>query len=417
MILLGVAIIFQLFLLFRYIDRTNRLLNNFLESIRYSEFTKTFQVNSNDSTLDKLKRSFNDVIKDFQEVRAEKEEHYFYLQTIIQHIGIALIAYTKDGTIELTNNAATKLFQLRVINNIQALKSVSPALVRCLLSIKNGENSLVRIQEKDDLLQLAVYATEFNIHNRTITLVSIKNIQPELDENEMESWQKLIQVLTHEIMNSIAPISSLSSTISGITEELSTSLKSKGIDNNDQQTIEEIEQALQIIHNRTDGLIHFVNTYRSLTKIPKPIFSIISAKTIFSNIKALLNDELSEKNIDLQISIKPESLEFSADEKLIEQVLLNLLKNAIHALETKENGSIQLNGYLNKRGRATIQISDNGHGILPNVLEQIFIPFFSTKPQGNGIGLSLSRQIMRLHGGSITAFSIPEEETKFTLTF
>ena len=409
--------ILQIILLIRYVDRTNRMLNNFLESIRYSEFTKTFQVESSDSTFDKLKQSFNDVIKDFQDVRAEKEEHYFYLQTIIQHIGIALIAYTKDGTVELTNNAAKRLFQVRSLNNVQVLKSINPDLVKCLLTIKNGENSLIRIREKDDILQLSVYATEFNIHKRTITLVSIKNIQSELDEKEMESWQKLIQVLTHEIMNSIAPISSLSSTVSDITKQLNSSLKSKGIAKDDEQTIEEIEQALQVIHKRTDGLIHFVNTYRNLTKIPKPKFSIFLVTNLLSSIQTLLEDELKTKNIKFSIDVTPPSLELSADEKLIEQVLINLIKNAIHALEDVEEPAIHINGYMNKRGRITIQVTDNGQGILPDVLEKIFIPFFSTKSQGNGIGLSLSRQIMRLHGGNITAYSEPNKETSFTLTF
>ncbi|TAJ12166.1 ATP-binding protein [Marinilabiliaceae bacterium JC017] len=417
LLLAGLLILFQIIAMIHYVDRTNRVLNNFLESIRYSDFTRTFQVEGLDSSFDKLKHSFNEVIKDFQEVRAEKEENYYYLQTVIQHIGISLIAYQKDGRVELINNATKKLFQVHSLNNIQALKDFSPELVQKLLTIKHGENTLIRVQEKDDLFQLAIYATEFKIHNRTILLTSIKNIQNELEEKEMESWQKLIRVLTHEIMNSITPISSLSSTITFILKDLSQTLKEKGIDEDDIETIGEIESALQTIHKRTDGLLHFVNTYRNLTKVPKPNYSIFSVRNLLSNIKGLMEEEMKAKSIRCHIMVEPESLELSADERLIEQVIINLVKNATHALENKTDGIIQLKGFLNRRGRITIQIIDNGQGILPNVLDKIFIPFFTTKPQGSGIGLSLSKQILRLHGGNINAYSEPDKETKFTLTF
>jgi len=417
LVLVGLLIGFQIIAMIHYVDRTNRVLNNFLESIRYSDFTRTFQVESLDSSFDKLKKSFNEVIKDFQEVRAEKEENYYYLQTVIQHIGIALIAFSKDGKVELINNATKKLFQVRSLSNIQALKEFSPELVQKLLTINHGENSLIRVQEKDELLQLSVYATEFKIHNRTILLTSIKNIQNELEEKEMESWQKLIRVLTHEIMNSITPISSLSSTITLILKDLSNELQEQNIAAEHFETINEVEGALQTIHKRTDGLLHFVNTYRNLTKIPTPTFSIFPISHLLFNIKGLMAEEMKSKGINCVIQIEPESLEVSADEKLIEQVIINLVQNAMQALEGRENPTIMLKSFLNKRGRITIQIIDNGQGILPNVLDKIFIPFFTTKPQGSGIGLSLSKQILRLHGGNITAYSEVEKETKFTLTF
>lgn len=417
LVLVGLAIVVQIFLLIRYVDRTNRVLNNFLESIRYSDFTKTFQVEGLDSSFDKLKNSFNQVIKDFQAVRAEKEEHFFYLQTVIQHIGIALIAFQRNGKVELINNATRKLFQVRVLNNIESLREISPELFHCLITIKHGENALVRIREKDDLLQLSIYATEFNIHNRSIVLVSIKNIQQELDEKEMESWQKLIQVLTHEIMNSIAPISSLSQTVSGMLNEMSETLKDKGIEGDETETLDEVNQALRTIYNRTDGLMHFVHTYRDLTKIPQPVFSIFTISQLFDNVINLMTQESQSSNIIIQSSIEPATLELSADEKLIEQVLINLVKNAIQAMHNQASGVIELKAFMSKRGRIVIQVSDNGQGIEPHVLEKIFIPFFTTKQQGSGIGLSLSRQILRLHGGTITAYSEPGVETKFTLTF
>ena len=416
-IVAGAVVVLQIVELLFYIDRTNRLLNDFLQSIRYSDFTRTFQIESANSSLNKLKSTFNEVIKDFQAVRAEKEENHYYLQTVIQHIGIALIAYQKDGKVELINDATKKMFQIRTLNNILALKDSYPELVQKLLTIKHGENVLLKIREKDDELQLSIYGTEFKIQNRNILLVSIKNIQQELDEKEMESWQKLIRVLTHEIMNSITPISSLSSTVRLLMDDVIETLSGKEIEGDEVESLGEIKEALTTIHNRTEGLIHFVNTYRNLTKIPAPNFSIFPVSRLLQNVKQLHQNELDAAGIKCVVSVEPASLEMSADEQLIEQVLINLMKNSIHALHDKTNPVIELRAYLNKRGKITIQIIDNGQGILPEVLERIFIPFFTTKPQGSGIGLSLSRQILRLHGGSINAHSEPDKETRFTLTF
>ena len=416
-ILTGLMVMFQVVALIHYIDKTNRMLNNFLESIRYSDFTRTFEMEGLGSSFDKLKNSFNEVIKDFQNVRAEKEENFFYLQSVIQHIGISLIAYDKTGRVELVNNATKKLFQLRNINHIEALNSFSAELVQKLVTIKHNENTLVKVVDKDEILQLAIYATEFKISNKSIMLVSIKNIQNELEEKEMESWQKLISVLTHEIMNSIAPISSLSNTISTILSDLKNSTLANQENTDEQEAFEDIDMALSTISKRTEGLMHFVNTYRNLTKIPQPNFSIFSVAQLFREIKLLMSEEAVAKNIACQISIEPDTLELSADERLIQQVLINLLKNAIYANEGRPSAKIMLKAYINKRGRVVIEVTDNGPGILPDVLDKIFIPFFTTKTTGSGIGLSLSKQIMRMHGGNISVTSIPEEETKFTLTF
>ncbi len=417
LIFTGFVIILQIWLLIRYVERTNRVLNSFLESIRYSDFTRTFQVDDTYSSFGKLKQSFNEVIKNFQEVKAEKEESYFYLQTVIQHIGIALIAYRKDGSVEMINNATKKLFQVNSLNNITELKNFSPELVEKLLHVKHGENALLRIQDNDDVLQLAIYATEFTIHNRSIILTSIKNIQAELEEKEMESWQKLIRVLTHEIMNSITPISSLSSTVTLIIEDLKNSLKEKCSDEELLESVGDVESAFQTIHKRTDGLLHFVNTYRDLTTIPRPQLAIFSVGSLFENVKNLHDEQMKSKNIECVIDVHPETLEVTADEKLIEQVLINLVRNAMQALKCKSAPRITLKGFINKRGRITIQVIDNGCGILPEVLDKIFIPFFTTKSEGSGVGLSLSKQIMRKHGGSISVYSKPEKETVFTLTF
>lgn len=416
-VLIAVLVFLQVYALYKYVDKTNRDLASFLESIRFSEFTRSFQVEGMGSSFDELSRAFNDVIKDFQTVRSEKEEHFQYLQSIVQNIDVSIISYQRDGTVEMINKAAKRLFQLTGLKNIKQLYVVSPELVDKLLSLNPGENVLVKVQQEDDILQLAIYATEIRVHNKHIVLATIKNIQSVLEDQETEAWQKLISVLTHEIMNSITPIASLSSTIDMMIKSLNRVREEDPNANFDEESVGEIQQGLQTIHKRSTGLMHFVNTYRNLTRIPKPNFKIISTSALFRNISPLLEEEFKQANISFTTSVEPESITFSGDEELLEQVIINLLKNAIHALEARPEPKIIMRGFLNKRGRVTIQVTDNGEGILPEVLDKIFIPFFTTKPKGSGIGLSLSRQIMRLHGGSITAFSQPEQGTTFTLTF
>jgi len=414
-ILVGIIIVALIFSIIRYVDRTNRDLTSFLESIRFSEFTRSFQIEGMGSSFNELNRAFNDVINDFQKVRSEKEEHFHYLQSIVQNIDVSIIAYRKDGTVEMINKAAKKLFQIHSLKNVKGLEQLSQELVNTLLNISPGENTLVKVQDQDDILQLAIYATEFKIKEKLIILTTINNIQNVLEEQETEAWQKLIRVLTHEIMNSITPIASLSSTLEimlkGITE--GGNLK----EDLDLNTVMEIQQALQTINKRSTGLLHFVNTYRNLTRIPKPNFKIFPVKDLFKNIHMLMEEELTESKINYSSRIEPDNLMVSADEQLIEQVIINLIRNSVHALDNRANPTIELKAFYNKRGRVTMQVADNGTGILPEVLDKIFIPFFTTKQSGSGIGLSLSRQILRLHNGTISAHSLPDKETVFTMTF
>jgi nitrogen fixation/metabolism regulation signal transduction histidine kinase len=414
-ILVAGLIIYQVWSLIRYVDRTNRELASFLESIRYSEFTRSFQISDKSSSFDELNTAFNDVMKDFQQVRSEREEHFHYLQSIVQNIDVSILAYQRDGTVEMINPAAKKLFQVNTLRDINKLRSLSEKLANTLLSMNPGENKLVKVQDEEDILQLAIYATEFKVKDKTILLSTVKNIQNVLEEQETAAWQKLIRVLTHEIMNSIAPISSLSSTVESMVKPYISDQAGK--QEVDQDTVKEIQGALQTINKRSTGLMNFVETYRSLTKIPEPNFAVVNLSDLIFNVNTLMKKEVSENKINLSTSLEPETIEVQIDEQMIEQVLINLVKNSVQALEGCKNKTIKIRGFYNKRGRPTIQVIDNGQGILSDVIDKIFIPFFTTKRSGSGIGLSLSRQILRLHGGTITAQSIPSKETIFTMTF
>jgi len=408
-------IVYQVWALIRYVDRTNRELANFLESIRYSEFTRSFHFKDSGTSFEMLNEAFNDVMKDFQQIRSEREEQYQYLQSIVQNIDVSILVYQRDGEVEMINPAAKKLFQINSLKNIHKLDMLSNELVSTLLNIKPGENQLVKVQDDDDILQLAINASEFKVKDKTIVLSTIKNIQNVLEGQETEAWQKLIRVLTHEIMNSIAPISSLSSTVDLMIKEYSG--KEAEVPELGKDAVEEIQKALQTINKRSNGLMDFVETYRNLTKIPKPNFTLVPMKVLLENVVTLMQREVENEGVKLTYTLEPDSIELQIDEQMIVQVLINLIKNSVHAMEGKKDGEIHIRGFYNKRGRPSIQIVDNGQGILKEVLDKIFIPFFTTKRSGSGIGLSLSRQILRLHGGTITAQSEPNKETIFSLTF
>lgn len=411
--IVAVFILYQIISLINYVEKTNQYLTRFLEAVRYSDFSQSFNLKGMGKSFDELNQAFSEVIEDFRKTRAEKEENFRYLQTVVQHVGIGLIAFRLDGTVEFFNPAAKKLLRMNQLHNIEKLKSRSNSLVKALEKLRSGQKTLVQLQDGDELLQLIIHAREFKLQYRTIKLISIQNIQSELEEKEFEAWQKLIRVLTHEIMNSITPISSLAATMNDLLADC-TMDDALQVSN---ETIADIHGAAQTIQKRSEGLLHFVEEYRRLTRLPKPNFQFFPIKKMFLEIEQLMAGQLKDSNIQFSVRIDPENLELTADPDLVEQVIINLLKNALQALHDQSEGMIRMNARLDERGRVIIQVIDNGPGIIDEVKDKIFVPFFTTKKEGSGIGLSLSRQIMRLHGGTISVHSHPKSRTVFTLRF
>lgn len=406
--ILSLLIIYQIYSLIKFIDTTNKELSRFFLSIKYSDFSQSFTRKDLGGSFKELNDAFNEVILQFQKTRSEKEEHLRYLQTVMQHVGVGLISYNQSGKVEFINNAAKKLLRIPHLRNIAQLDKVSGGLSKQILNITPGNKTTLKLVEENELLQLIVYSTEFKMRNQIYTLVSLQNIQTELEEKEMEAWQKLIRVLTHEIMNSVTPISSLAGTVN---------LMLSNGDKLDSDSVKDVRSAIGTIQKRSEGLIHFVENYRNLTKIPKPSFEIFPIKNIVERIDNLLGKELKNAGIEFTKSIHPEFLEITADAEMIEQVLLNLLLNAKHALKNTPNPKIDLVPYMDERGKVIIKVEDNGPGISEEVQEKIFIPFYTTKKDGSGIGLSLSRQIMRSHGGNIRVNSIVGKGSAFILRF
>ena len=413
-ILLGVIVI-QVIYLIRYVEKTNRRLTAFLESIRYADFTSSFTDLGLGSSFNDLNKSFMEVIEEFKKYRAEKEEHSNYLQTVVQHVNIGIIAYNREGKVDLFNNAVKRLLKVRNIRFISDLKQVKDNLPETLLQLKTGESTLIRLFIQDELLQISAYATEFRMRGEEYVLVSLQDISTELDEKEIESWQKLIRVLTHEITNSITPISSLASTVREmLLEEDEDKLLLKALD---QADLEGVQGAIDTIQKRSQGLLNFVEVYRNLTRIPKPNFRYFKVQEIFERSEHLLKPKMNEMGIKCSNKVFPPDMMITADPDLIDQVVINMILNAMDAVKGKEDGEISILATVNSHNRIVIDIKDNGSGIKPDIMDKIFMPFFTSKKEGSGIGLSLSRQIMHLHKGSITVKSKPGEWTVFTLTF
>lgn len=416
--LVALLVVAQLSSLVRYVERTNHDLTRLLRSIRYSDFSQSFTAQGRGKAFEELSEAFREVMDNFRKARAEKEESYRYLETVMQHIGVGLISFKSDGTVELINTAAKRLLRMPHLKHIGALEMLSPELVETLLRLRSGENALVKVMDEDELLHLAVYATEFRMREERYKLVSIQNIQSELEEAEVEAWQKLTRVLTHEIMNSVAPIASLAATANGLLEE------TKALENGHApdpaewtETLGDVRGAVRTIERRSQGLLNFVQAYRRLTRVPKPNFEILPVRQLFRDVEELMRPEMAARSIRFVVRVDPETLDLTADPNLIDQVLLNLVRNAMQAVEGTPSAEVRLEATIGPRGRVVIQVIDNGPGIVEEAMEKIFIPFFTTKKEGSGIGLSLSREIMRQHGGTLTAISRPGLRTVFTLRF
>ncbi len=419
----GISVLFaayQVATLIRYIEKTNRDLTRLLDAIRYSDFSQGFTSGGRGKHYLELTNAFRGVMDDFREARAEKEEGYRYLETVMQHVGTGLISFDYDGNVNLINSAAKRLLNVPHLTNINALKERSPELVAKLGALDYGSKDLLKVSNGEEVLQLSIYATGFKIRGDVFKLVSLQDIGGELDEAEALAWRKLTRVLTHEIMNSVAPISSLASTAASL-------LHDQGIESASKtnaepahaadETMSDVRGAVDTIARRSDGLLRFVNEYRRLTRVPPPNLSVFPVRDLFDAILDLYRKETGAAGIQVSVSVEPTSLTLTADRDLIEQTMINLVKNAVQALAGIEQPRIELRGFIDTRSRAVIEVIDNGCGIVEEAMDKLFVPFFTTKKEGSGIGLSLAREIMRQHGGAISATSAKGANTVFRLRF
>jgi signal transduction histidine kinase len=406
------TVVYQIYALMRFVESSNRRLIRFLNAIEHADFSQSFLTGLKGKDFDELNRAFTDVISRFRDVGLEREEYARYLQTVVDHVGIGLLAFREDGQVEFLNPAAKRLLGLSHLRNIEELKETAPAFLETIRAARTGHRDLVKTTLDDEIAQLAIDTTDLVLRKKKLTLVSFQNIRGELDQKEMEAWQNLIRVLTHEIKNSLTPIASLSTTLG----DALASPPGESVTVSPER-LDDMNEALATIGKRSQGLLRFVEAYRDLTHIPKPEFEVVSVRALFDRLEALTASHLEGKRVSISWSSDPESLQVTGDPRHLEQVLLNLTLNSIQALEGHGEPRITISAKIDERGRTLIQVTDNGPGIVKDALERIFIPFFSTKKEGSGVGLSLSRQIMRLHRGDLTVRSEPNQETTFTMRF
>ena len=408
---LGLLWIVQIFLLIMYVNKTNRNLLLFLQSFEFEDDTLTFNKSKN-LPFKPLYHEFNRIIDNFRKVKLDKEIEHQYFQYSIKHVDTGLISFDQNGNVEVLNEAAKRLLGLEFIQNIEALDRVKRDLTRQCKELKPGEQGLVKLIRKNQILSLSMRAAEFKIEHKHIKLISFQNIKNELDEQELDSWQKLIRVLTHEIINSVSPITLLSSTLVKMFDDGGKPKKKSDLD---EEQISNTFSGLQAIRKRSKGLSRFVESYKSLTKIPDPVISEVQLAKLLPDMLMLFQKTTGKQMVEIDYKIQPKNLAIHADEKLIEQVLINLIKNAIEAGEDTENLKIKIEA-KEESGKVKIEIIDNGPGISSDVIENIFIPFYTTKREGSGIGLSLSRQILRKHGGNLEVISSEGKGANFIVT-
>ncbi|WP_111307309.1 sensor histidine kinase [Confluentibacter sediminis] len=413
-IYLGIIIVFQVIGLIKFLNNTNRKIAFFFNAVENDDSTIHFPVYTKDKSLKELHKSLNRVNHLIQKVKIENKTQEKYYHTILEHATIGIITLNEKGHIVLANKTSKKLLNYESLTHIQQLKRIDEKLFNLLSQLKPFDQKLIELHNERDIVKLTIKSTQIKIDNEKFLLVIIQNISNELNDNEVDSWVKLFRVLTHEIMNSIAPITSISETLSDFCKTENGLISPSEIKEKD---IVDVAKGLDIIQSQGKDLLNFVESYRTLTKIPSPKKDLIIVSSLFEKIRILVSQEIGFEKTKFEINIEPKNLEVFADEKQIIQVLVNLVKNSLQSLNENPNGIIKLSGTKTNLSKTRLQITDNGSGIPPNLLDKIFIPFFTTKEKGTGIGLSLSKHIMRLHGGTIAVKSEVNKGTWFTLEF
>lgn len=411
LILLPVVVV-QVINFYLYHKRAQREVEEFIEAIHYRDFSRHFNVKLAPAGLQPLRNGFNEINSAFKQISREKETQYQYLQKLLELVNTGILSYdVEDGKVIWMNEALKNLLNIPYLRTIESLDRKEAALCSQIIHLKPGETLITEAHPEKITIKILLSATAFETEGRTYKLIAFQNINEALDETENNAWQKLLRVLTHEIMNSVAPISSLAGTLK---DRLHQSLPQL---TNDNGSVDDLQTGIDTIRRRSENLLKFVDTYRNLNRIQTLSLTTAYVRDVFENLYQLMEPTLDAKHIELHIILKDTSLQLEADINLVEQVLINLVINAIDAVKEKAVPVISLTGTVNTNNRVVIKVSDNGKGMDKEVMDKIFIPFFTTKKTGSGIGLSLCKQIMQLHKGSVAVQSTPGEGTTFTLQF
>ncbi|MEI6048802.1 MAG: ATP-binding protein [Bacteroidota bacterium] len=400
--------------LISFLNKTNKKIRYFFDSVKNDDSNISFSVDANDNSFDELYRSMNRVNKQIQQLKIENRQQEEYFQILLEHLAAGIITYNSKGHILNANSSAKRLLSADVLTHLQQIERIDQKLFHTINTIKPYERRLIAINNEQGEIQLSLKATSFKIDADELVILSIQDIKNELDEKEIESWMKLIRVLMHEIMNSITPITSLSESLSKIYNNDGNPVLPEQLT---VKTIATTLQGLNVIKEQGRGLMSFVESYRELTRVPEPEKKLFKVADLMARVQILYSSLENSSRIDFSVSLKDPDFEIIADQNLISQVLINLVKNALEANENNPEGKIRIIAAIDIENHPGICVIDNGPGIAEEILDEIFVPFFTTRPNGSGIGLSISKQIMRMHGGNLKVKSVPNKETVFCLSF
>lgn len=377
-----------------YVERTHRELHWFLGAVAHGDYSLPIPELNKGRVFDELEDAYRSLRAELIRLNTEKAANYQYLEAVVEHVGVALICFDESGEVVMMNEPARQLVGMPYVYSWRSLARFDERMPALLERLRHGDRDLVQARRGEDALQLVLYATEFALLEKRYKLVSLQDIRGELEGREIESWQKLIRVLTHEIMNSVTPIVSLSNLIQETLTDNGPVL--------DWETRNDLLRSANAVHSRGSGLLEFVRAYRSVTALPSPATVAVAVRPLLERVRTLMADALRAQDVTCEIRIEGADPVAHADPQQIEQVLINLARNAIEVLGETPGAQLLLLATNADHGRVRIQVIDNGPGIDPANIDNIFVPFFTTKRGGSGVGLSISRQLMHANRGFIS---------------
>jgi len=396
-VVLAAICIAQVLELIHFVTRTSRELARFIEAISFDDLSQTFSGLHDDSTFRDLGAAMAKVQERLRLGRSEREEHSRYLQTLIAHVPVGLVSVDESGKMQLLNMAARRLFE-SALTEVSQLSRFGQAFAVGIETLVPGTTAILRMERSAGTLQLKAAAADLKIAGMRQRLISLQNIESEMSAQEMTAWQTVIRVMAHEVMNSLTPVASLAATAR---DEVGHVLRGLPVDDPNAPALAEASEALEIVTRRSQGLLSFVHSHRRLTKRLVTNVEVIPLQRVFARLQRLLASDLATRNIQLTATVEPQTLEVTADADLLDQALINLVRNAIEALQSIPAGRIALSAQRQSDGRVAIVVADNGPGIAPEQRERVFVPFFTTKRGGSGVGLTLVRQVATVHGASV----------------